>query len=283
MSRETASPLNVFRASNFAPAFFFLPEDRRQALQAVYAFCRAVDDSVDQENDPARAKAALDEWRDLLQNPEKEPTDRIDRRTWQALNAALDQYDINVRHLLGLIDGVEMDLTRKRYETFNDLLRYCYGVASTVGLACLPIFGLNEEKHGAFAIHLGYAVQLTNILRDVGSDADLGRIYLPTEDIKRFNSSEDEISSRTMSPALQRLLRFEATRAREFYDKALADLPGSSLRQARPALIMGAVYRALLEKLERSGFPVLNGPRVRLTFFQKCRSVANVLWKEWIS
>ncbi len=283
LPRLTPSPLSVFRASNFAPAFFFLPAERRLALQAVYAFCRAVDDSVDHEHDPARAKDALDEWRDLLQNPEKEPSARIDRRTWEALSAALDEYDISVRHLLDLIDGVEMDLSRRRYETFDGLLKYCYGVASTVGLACLPVFGLDETRHCSFAIHLGYAVQLTNILRDVGADAAVGRIYIPGEDIKRFNCSEEDILAGRMSPALQRLLRFEANRAREMYARALADLPASSLRAARPALIMGAVYRSLLEKIERAGFPVFGGGRVRLTAFQKLKSVGGVLWKEWVS
>jgi 15-cis-phytoene synthase len=275
------SALDAFKSSNFAPAFFLLPAEKRQALKAVYAFCRAVDDAVDEGRDAAEAKQVLDSWRGLLTDAgEMKTLTGVDGAVWSALRDAVKEHGINTRHLLDLIDGVEMDLTPRRYETMDDLKTYCYGVASTVGLACLPIFGLREPDHSFFAVQLGYAVQLTNILRDVGTDASAGRVYLPQEDLRRFHFSEEDLSRRTYNDSFVRLMRFEASRAREFYAQAFGGLPSESRRAARPALVMGEVYRRLLEEIEKNDFRVLSGPRVSVSPWRKMACVWNVWSKE---
>jgi 15-cis-phytoene synthase len=270
----------AYRSSNFAPAFFSLPAKRRQALGAVYAFCRLMDDAVDTADNGPAAQERLAQWRDLLATGRGAPAQDADAAVWAGLDAALRDYPINRKHLLGLIDGVEMDLVQRRYATFEDLKRYCYGVASTVGLACLPIFGLEETAHAAFAIDLGTAVQLTNILRDVQADAASGRIYLPQEDLERFGYSEADLNASVYNENFVRLMAFQASRARGFYMSALQNLPADSRRQARPALIMAALYRSLLARLEQTRFRVFGG-RVALPWRRKLRSVLSVLWEEW--
>jgi phytoene synthase len=289
---SAAAALGAFRRSNFAPAFFLLPARRRRALQGVYAFCRAVDDVVDDavlraargaepSAEFAAARRALDDWRALLRGTlSAEPGPGVDRAVWSALEAALEAAPIDRAHLLDLVDGVGRDLDATRYRTFAELREYCHGVASTVGLACLPVFGLDEPSHRDFAVNLGVAVQLTNILRDVGPDAALDRVYLPLEDLERFGYGADRLKASETGPDFQRLMRFQAARAREFYAAAARALPRTSRRAARPALVMGALYRALLEELERGGFRVF-GERARLSFRQKIAGVWSVLREEW--
>ncbi len=273
---------SVFKTSNFAPAFYVLPSRPRRALKAVYAFCRTVDDVVDLgERDPANAQKTLEAWRGLLRNPDAaRPGGLTDPGVWAALRDALAAYPIDPKHLLDLVDGVGRDLTQKRYDTFEDLKTYCYGVASTVGLACLPIFGLDEGSHRDFAVSLGLAVQLTNILRDVKTDAARGRVYLPGEDLKRFNYTEAELTGSVYNPAFARLMGFEARRAEAFFLQARAALPGISRRAARPALVMGALYQRLLKRLEERRFDVFSR-RPALGAADKIRCVAKVVWEEW--
>lgn len=270
--RVTAAVLGGFRASNFAPAFFLMPSARRKALAAVYAFCRAADDAVDVPGrPPEESRGLLDAWRRLLKAPYVTEADpRPDAGVWSALEDALARYPIDRRHLLDLLDGVERDMVAARYRTFEDLKVYCHGVASTVGLACLPLFGLDETSHRDFAVHMGLAVQLINILRDVKADAARDRVYLPREDLDRFGCSEETLKASSPDAGFLRLMRFEAARARELHAAALRVLPPLSRRAARPALAMGALYLALLDKMERSGFPVLAG-RVSLTAWEKGR------------
>jgi 15-cis-phytoene synthase len=267
--RVKTAVLSLFKASSFAPAFLLLPADRRRALAAVYAFARAVDDAVD---DPGgvRPQEELDRWRRLLTGA-GEPAGAPP--AWPALEAALEQFPINRRHLLDLIDGVARDISPRTPETFEDFKTYCYGVASTVGLACLPLFGLDEFKHRDFAVSLGWAVQTVNILRDVRKDALDGRIYLPAEDLRRFGVAMEDLRTDRLSPAMERLLRFEASRAHDFFGQARRALPEASRRSARPALLMGLLYERLLKKLERGGFYWAR-PRPRLTWGEKIASLA---------
>ena len=266
-------PLRSFLKSHFAPAFCILPADRRRALQVVYAFFRVVDDAIDdaQVADPGAYVAA---WRTALRERRADAAapwgqaplaatllDVIARYgvPWQALDDFLDQ-------------GVASDLAvGTRFETAMDTERYCYGVAGTVGLACLPIFGVPVEEGRDFAIRLGVAVQWTNILRDVGDDARLGRLYLPLDHLERFDVRPEDLLACRRPPRFDELMRFEAGVARSHYRRAWELLPPSRRRELRPALIMGRIYEDLLGKIERRGFPVFT-KRVSLNIVEKMLS-----------
>ncbi|MBL0058514.1 MAG: squalene/phytoene synthase family protein [Elusimicrobia bacterium] len=269
-------PLSVFRMSNFAPAFILLPPRRRHALAAVYAFARAVDDAVDEigidANEPDRARAVLGRWRAVLNG---EPADFEGREAavWKSLQTVLSEFPIAKNDLLDLVDGVERDLTQTRYATFDALRVYCHGVAGTVGLACLPIFGLGPDLHRTFAEKLGLAMQLVNIIRDVKTDALRGRIYLPQEDLVRFGFGEAEVLAQVYNDNYRRMMAFQAERARAVFAEARAALPAESRRRARPALAMGRIYEMLLEKLESQGFAIFGEPP-RLSFFERLRALA---------
>jgi phytoene synthase len=271
--RLTPGPA-LYTKSNFAPAFWLLPSDRRRALAAVYAFARVVDDAVDEtgeaQNRPEEARALLADWRGALvqgdvQRPEHAPL-------WEELRSALGRFGINKKHLLDLIQGVERDLTQTRYATAADVDVYCDGVASSVGLACLPIFGLTEDRHADFAVALGRAVQWVNILRDVAADARRGRVYLPLDELKRAAVSDADVLAGRDSPGLRGVVKAGAGRARDYFQKAEAALPRSDSKHARPALVMGRLYQGILSKIERGGFNVWAG-RVRLSAWDKLRAV----------
>lgn len=259
--------VNSFQSSSFAPAFWLLPPRRRRALAAVYGFARAVDDAVDEVGlegrDPARARSLLNEWRNALNG-----TSSVGPDGWPLLKQALLDFSIDKRFLLDLVDGVEKDLTQTRYADWDDLKRYCYGVAGTVGLACLPIFGLDPVRHRNFAETLGQAVQLVNVIRDVKSDALRDRIYLPQEDLARFGLNDGDILALVYNGTFQKLMKFESDRARGLFEAALAALPDPDRRAARPALAMGRLYRKLLEKIESRRFDVYTA-RPRLTPLEK--------------
>jgi len=254
--RDGAAPLSIpspRRRSNFGVAFALLPRDQRHAIRAVHAWSRAVDDSVDEEPDRSRAEALLARWREeLIALYEREPSEPVTR----GLVPHVRRFEIPRRYFEELISGVEMDLTRVRYETFADLERYCYRVASVVGLICLRIFGDHNERGRDYAESLGMALQLTNILRDVGGDHARGRIYLPGEDLSRFGYSEESMARGERNDAFRRLMRHQADRARGYFDAAEAE--GRSLDRHRylAAEIMGRVYRRLLQKIEASDFDV---------------------------
>lgn len=262
-----SSATGTFRSSSFAPAFWLMAPKRRRALAAVYGFARAVDDAVDEVGlegrDPARARSLLNEWRKALSNASP-----AGPHGWPLLKRAMGDFSIDKRFLLDLVDGVERDLTQTRYSDWDDLKRYCYGVAGTVGLACLPIFGLDPVRHRTFAETLGQAVQLVNVIRDVKDDALRDRIYLPQEDLARFNLNDSDIVALVYNDRFRKLLKFEADRARGLFETALAALPDSDRRMARPALVMGRVYRKLLEKIESRRFDVFT-TRPRLTPLEK--------------
>jgi phytoene synthase len=232
-----------------------------------------VDDVVDEKQGADSARQSLNAWRHLLHHPAESAGPGTDPAIWIPLQEALSTYSINPQHLLDLIDGVERDLSVTTTETFEELKSYCRGVASTVGLACLPLFYLEEDMHRDFAVHLGIAVQLTNILRDLGVDAARGRVYLPREDLRRFEYGEEDLKAGLHNPNFVRLIRFQVSRAREFYVKARQCLPPLSHARARPALIMGEIYRRLLEKIAKKSETVF-GETVRLSSWEKIQGIS---------
>ncbi|OGB94042.1 MAG: squalene synthase HpnD [candidate division NC10 bacterium RBG_16_65_8] len=256
--------------SNFAYAFLVLPKPKREALYAVYAFCRISDDAVDESPsaapDAAVASTAtpserLRAWRRELDACFRgEPRHPVMRR----LAEVLETIPIPRVYFEELLNGVEMDLVKTRYASFAELERYCYRVAGVVGLMCIEVFGYTRPETRRYAEHLGTAFQLTNILRDVGRDAAQGRIYLPQEDLARFGCTEADILDRRLTPAFRDLMRFEAARARQCYDAARAALPSDDRRSMLPAEIMRAIYVRLLGQIERRAFDVYSRP-IRLS------------------
>jgi len=241
-------------SSNFYYAFMLLDWERRRALYAVYAFCRFIDDIADDDSvrDPA---ALLARWRDELERVYScQPTHPISR----ALADSITRFNIPREYFEEIIAGVEMDLNRKRYATFEDLRLYCYRVASAVGLICIEIFGYTNPAAKVYAEKLGLAFQLTNILRDVSEDAARGRIYLPLEDLQRFGVSEEEILHGVYSGNFVKLMEFEAARAQDFYHQAQDALPPEDRTTLLTAEAMRLIYGALLGEIVRSGFRVLD-------------------------
>ena len=241
-------------SSNFYYAFMLLPVERRRALYAVYAFCRFVDDIADDDT-VREPEALLTRWREEL---EQVFAGAPGRPVSRALAENVRRFAIPRRYFEDVIDGVEMDLTRRRYATFDELSLYCRRVASAVGLICIEIFGYRNPSTRIYAERLGLAFQLTNILRDVREDAERGRIYIPLEDLARFGVAEDEILGGAFSDRFQQLMAFEVERARQFYRAAELALTAED----RPAMIaaeaMRLIYGALLERIARANYRVLD-------------------------
>src|SRR6185295_15610822 len=241
------------RRTSFGVAFAVLPPAKRDAIRALHAWSRSVDDGVDEEFDADRARGAIDRWRREIQllydgRPE-EPVTR-------ALAPHIDRFRIPRVYLEELVAGIEMDLSRARYRTFGDLSRYCYRVASVVGLICLRIFGDDEERGRAYAENLGLALQLTNILRDVGVDHARGRIYLPEDERLQFGYGEEALARSERSKAFLDLMQFQASRARAFFASAEREVGHLDRRRLVAAEIMARVYRRLLDRIEASQFDV---------------------------
>ena len=256
-ARERAPEINRAalpgRRSNFGVAFVFLPRAQRDAIRAVHAWSRAVDDAVDEAETDADAREALGAWqREVARLYEGEPATAVTR----ALRPHVAGFAIPRSYFEELVSGVEMDLTRTRYETFPELATYCHRVASVVGLICLRIFGDAEERGRAYAENLGLALQLTNILRDVGADLARGRVYLPEDERLRFGYDEDSLARGERSEAFLALMRFQAARARAFFAAAEREAATLDRRRFLAAEIMGRVYRRLLDRIESSGFDV---------------------------
>jgi 15-cis-phytoene synthase len=260
--------------SSFYYSFLFLPAERRRAITALYAFCREVDDVVDETTDTQLAATRLAWWRQevglLFDGKPQHPVSR-------ALQPALAPYGITAQRLNEIIDGMQMDLTQTRYLDFAGLERYCYHVAGVVGMLAAGIFGYTDARTLEYAKTLGTAFQLTNIIRDVGEDARKNRIYLPVEDLQRFGVSAADLLAAKHSPAFVELMRFQAARARQYYEAAYAALPAADRRAQRPGLIMAAIYSALLDEIEREGFKVLT-QRTSLTPLRKLW----IAWKTWL-
>jgi phytoene synthase len=271
-------------ASNLALAFVLLPKAKRDGMSTLYAFCREVDDIADEENAPVQLRRErLARWRADIHRAcgSETPQFQINRE----LQPIIHQYNLPAQYFDELLEGVEMDLEVKRYETFEQLELYCYRVASVVGLLSIEIFGYQSPACRDYAIYLGKALQLTNILRDVRADAERGRIYLPLADLARFRVAPEEVLRHEYSPRFFELANATAQRARQYYRLAGETLPPSERRSMIAAELMGSVYWRLLRKLERQRFNVF-GPRpTRLNKGQKlllilrtwCRLVSGAL------
>jgi phytoene synthase len=265
--------------SSFYYAFLFLPPTRRAAITAFYAFCREVDDVVDEMRDPSVAATKLAWWR-------KETSEAFAGRpthpVMQALMPHTQAFGIEPTHLLAVIEGCEMDLTQTRYLDFSNLARYCHLVAGIVGEVASNIFGRTQAATLQYAHKLGLAMQLTNIIRDVGDDARRGRIYLPVSELQQFDVKAHEVLKREApwgySERFTALMRFQAERAHRTYDEAMALLPESDRRAQRPGLMMANIYRTLLREIEREDFQVLH-QRIALTPLRKLWIAMRTNWQ----
>ncbi len=256
--------------SSFYYAFLFLPKPRRAAITAFYAFCREVDDVVDEVNDPSVARTKLAWWQaEVDKSYAGSPTHPV----MKALMPLAADYGIEARHLQAVIEGCQMDLEQTRYLDFPGLQRYCHLVAGIVGEVAAQIFGQTQTQTTAYAHKLGLAFQLTNIIRDVGEDSLRGRIYLPVSELQQFDVKAHEILKRTYSDRFTAMMQFQAQRAHALYDEALALLPEADHRTQKPGLMMASIYRTLLREIERDNFQVLH-QRVSLTPLRK-------LWLAW--
>jgi len=250
-------------ASNLALAFVLLPKQKRDAMSALYAFCREVDDIADNESVPAeKRRAQLMDWReDIRRACENRPPQFLVNRELQPV---IQKYSLPYGLFDELIAGCEMDLNRNRYEDFETLEKYCYHVASTVGLLSIEIFGYRDPATRDYAIYLGKALQLTNILRDVKTDAERGRIYLPLDELKRFGVTPDEILRSEYSDRFRKLADAIAARAKNFYQLAQRTLPAEDRKSMVAAELMSSVYWKLLVGLKKANFKVFDRP-VRLS------------------
>lgn len=266
--------------SSFYYAFLFLPKPRRAAITAFYAFCREVDDVVDDMVDPGVARTKLAWWQsEVAQSFAGQPTHPVTR----ALAPLLAEYRIEQRHLQAIIEGCQMDLEQTRYLDFAGLQTYCHLVAGIVGEVSARIFGQTQPQTTDYAHKLGLAFQLTNIIRDVGEDAMRGRIYLPVSELQQFDVKAHEILKRpkpapghdadNFAARFGALMRFQTQRAHALYAEALALLPGADRRAQKPGLMMANIYQTLLREIERDNFPVLH-QRISLTPLRK-------LWLAW--
>jgi phytoene synthase len=258
----------VSRDTSFYYSFLVLPDAQRRAIVTVWDFCRAVDDAVDEIGEgtgpltPAlrsRAASALAMWRGEVRAAFEGGAPGTPQG--RALAVEVQAFGLPRRPFEDLIDGVEMDLDHARYASFDELREYCWRVASTVGRMCLPIFGARDPGADDYAVQLGLALQLTNIIRDVGTDLRNGRIYLPQDEMARFEVTEADLARPAVSEPVRRLLAFQGARARQHYARARAALPAADIRRLVAAEIMGAIYFALLEDIEASGYDVLGAPR----------------------
>jgi phytoene synthase len=251
--------------SSFYYSFLFLPPERRRAITALYAFCREVDDVVDEVTDPAVARAKLAWWRQEIEAAfSGSPQHPVAR----ALQPVVAKFALPVEHFQTVIDGMAMDLDRSRYLDFAELELYCHRVAGVVGLMSAAIFGTTSAATQDYARDLGVAFQLTNIIRDVGEDARRGRIYLPQDELARYGVAPSALLQRGGGDAFHALMSHQVVRAREWYRRALGVLPAQDRAAQRPGLIMAAIYGALLDEIEASGFRVLD-QRIALTPLRK--------------
>jgi phytoene synthase len=261
--------------SSFYYSFLFLPPERRRAITALYAFCREVDDVVDECSDPQVARAKLAWWREevaaVFEGNPRHPVG-------QALAPVVRQFGLSRSHFEDIIDGMQMDLDYNRYPDFATLQSYCHRVAGVVGLMAAAIFGYRDEATLTYAENLGTAFQLTNIIRDVGEDARRNRVYLPLDELARFGLTANDVAQLRETDGFRRLIEFQIERAEEFYRRAMASLPAGDRRAQRPGLVMAAIYRTLLQEIRSDGNRVLN-QRTSLTPLRKLW----IAWRTWLT
>lgn len=267
---EYCQQKTVQSGSSFYYSFLFLPPERRRAITALYAFCREVDDTVDEATDGSVARIKLAWWRtEVSKMYAGTPTHPV----MLALQPHIAVYKLEEQHLQAIVNGMEMDLDQSRYLDYPGLQRYCWHVAGVVGILSASIFGYTNPQTLAYAEKLGLAFQLTNIIRDVGDDARKGRIYLPVNELQQFGVTANDLLKLQHSEKFEALMAFQAKRAQAIYDEALALLPKEDRRAQRPGLMMASIYRTLLDEIQRDGYHVLN-QRISLTPLRK-------LWLAW--
>jgi phytoene synthase len=275
ISRLLKTPQSLARStgSNFYYAFLFLPRAKREAIKNVYGFCRIIDDIVDEEpagKDPA---AALDDWRREIEACYRSmPATPFGER----LLESIEEFDLPIQPFLDLIDGMEMDLKWQSYQTFADLREYCYRVASAVGLLCIEIFGYQSIRTREYAVNLGLALQLTNILRDLKEDVSRGRIYIPLEDLDRFGYADKDLRANQYNAPFIEMMRFEHSRVATYFDRARASLSEEDRSSMFAAETMGAIYHELLDKIAEVQFDVFRN-RITIPKGRRLR-IALAIW-----
>jgi phytoene synthase len=263
--------------SSFYYSFLLLPENKRKAIMAVYAFCHEVDDVVDNKGEPHIKQIKLQWWRDeIKQLFNGQPQHPVTR----ALNPIIADFNLPEEYFQEVIDGMEMDLVNTSYDTFKSLSLYCYRAAGVVGLMAAEIFGYEDRKTLDYAISLGTAFQLTNIIRDIKEDAQRGRIYIPQEDMEKFSVKNEELLSETVPNNLKQLINFEVQRARDYYQQAYAQLPRCDRYSQSSGLIMSSIYSTILDKIEADVSSVMNS-RVRLGKLHKIWLALSTLYREY--
>jgi phytoene synthase len=260
--------------SSFLYSFFFLPPEKRQAIYTLYAFCRQTDDIADAPSPLEKRIQQLNGWEAELKNCFSRKVSNY----FDSLKQVAEQFKIPYDYFIELIEGVRMDLNQLNYRSFDELRLYCYRVASCVGLMCIQVFGYRDPQVVKYAEHLGIALQLTNIIRDVGTDLSMGRIYIPEEDLQRFHLTKDDLYSKKYTANFQAMMRFEAERAHEFYRKANAALPPQERRNMLVAEIMKNVYFKLLKKIEADNFRVLD-QQIKISTSTKLLTTAKTVSK----
>lgn len=252
--------------SNFLSAFIFLPKDKKNALIALYAFCREVDDIVDESDEYEASKKKLNWWRfEINQLFENKPQHQVTK----ALKPYISKFNLSKPYFIEIIDGMEMDLDLNRYKNFKELQLYCYRVASTVGILSAHIFGYEDNATLKYAHNLGIALQLTNIIRDLGDDAKRNRIYIPLEELNKFNITETEILNFIQDKKMEELVLDQAKRAIYFYKLAISNLPEIDKKNQKPGLIMANIYYALLSKIISNQPNNILNQKILLTKFEK--------------
>ena len=263
--------------SNFLYSFSLLPKEKNEAINTVYAFCRKTDDIVDNENESLEKKySRINEWRNEFEKALISGDSKYS--LLNNVNLIIKKFSIPVEPFFDLIKGMEMDLKKNRYNTFTELMDYCFNVASTVGLMSIEIFGYNNPRTKDFAINLGIALQLTNILRDIKTDAQHGRIYIPLEDLRRFNYSENDLLSFRYNDDFIKLMKHECERARYFYDEANRSLSKEDKGLMFAARIMEHIYFRVLKKIEKRNYNVFE-KKVRVSNLKKIFITAGVYVK----
>ena len=261
--------------SSFYYSFLFLPQEKRRAITALYAYCREVDDVVDECSDADLARAKLAWWRKEIAGTF---AGAAQHPVAKALIPVVRQFELPQARFHEIIDGMAMDLQYNRYPDFATLQSYCYRVAGAVGLMAAQIFGYRDPATLRYAENLGTAFQLTNIIRDVGEDARRGRVYLPLDELARFGVAASDIVHLRETDSFRQLIEFQIDRARDYYQRAFADLPPQDRKAQRPGLVMAAIYRTVLDEIHAGGCKVLN-QRTSLTPLRKLW----IAWRTWLT